>query len=145
MKSFFIIFAATVTTAACLLQGCRGDSVMQSPLAQAEHDFENGRYAAAQTICDSLAPKCDSTDMPVSELCRLSLLFMKLGDYAGDIDTNTAQAARTLMIAIDRNADSTLHFLNSVPVEDQARVAILTAINEARNTPAITDTITYDY
>ena len=53
-------------------------------------------YAAAQTICDSLAPKCDSTDMPVSELCRLSLLFMKLGDYAGDIDTNTAQAARTL-------------------------------------------------
>ena len=118
---------------------------MQAPLAQAEQDFDNGRYRAAQAICDSLAPKGDSTDMPVSELCRLSLLFMKLGDYTGDIDTNTAQAARTLMMAIDRDADSTLVFLNTVPVEDQARVAILTAINEARNAPAITDTITYDY
>ncbi|MDE6158050.1 MAG: hypothetical protein K2K22_04775 [Muribaculaceae bacterium] len=145
MRNFFIIFAAAMMTAACLMQACRGDVATQSPLEQAEQAFENGRYSTAQIICDSLAPKDGHSNASVSELCRLSLLFMKLGDYSGDIDTNTAQAARTLMMAIERNADSTLVFLNTVPVEDQARVAILTAINEARNAPAITDTITYDY
>lgn len=129
---------------AASLAGCQGNSAY-STLDKAEQSYRDGRYALAQQLCDSIVLGERADSMSTAELCRLSLLFMRLADTAGDIDANTAFAARTLKAALNRNADSTLMFVSSVPVEDQARLAILTAINEAQSAPEITDTIGYDY
>lgn len=138
-------FAVAASIAAALSQSCNVAVSGGDTLTRAEDDFRNGRYELAQQMCDSLVAGTDFNTLSVSELCRLSLLFMRLSDTSDDIDTNTALAARTLKVAIERNADSTLMFLNTVPVEDQARVALLTAIHEAQSAPAITDTIGYEY
>ncbi|MCM1067382.1 MAG: hypothetical protein NC418_07410 [Muribaculaceae bacterium] len=145
MKRFTIYLAAGILMCAAAIQACSHPDSKLPPLARAEQAYADSRYSQAQLLCDSLILSPQYSELSVDELCRLSLLFMRLGDSAGDIDANTAFAARTLKSAIERDADSTLLFLNTVPVEDQARVAILTAINEAHDAPAITDTITYDY
>lgn len=130
--------------AATILQACGGGAPGRDPLGEAESEFNAGNYASAQQLCDSLLLGESLTALSVDQLCRLTLLFMRLGDSAGDIDANTAFAARTLKAAVDRNADSTLIFLNSIPLEDKARLAILTAINEARYAPAVSDSTDTD-
>ncbi len=131
--------------AAIIQSSCTSETQHTSPLDRAEQFYTEGYYHDAQKLCDSLITVDRQSTMNVDELCRLSLLLMRLGDNTGDTDANTAFAARTLKSAIDRNADSVMTFLNSATVEDKARIAILTAITEARDTPVICDTTAYDY
>lgn len=65
----------------------------QAPVDEAEEAFARGRYAKAQSVCDSivLGTAFDNTD--VWDLCRLSLLLVRLGENTGDNDVNTAFAA----------------------------------------------------
>ncbi|MDE6196370.1 MAG: hypothetical protein K2F91_00715 [Muribaculaceae bacterium] len=144
MKSFLIILSSLALLCVCLIQGCAGTGSDVSPLEQAEHAVANGRYAVAQELCDSMILGDRFGSMSVEELCRLSLVFMRLSENntSGE-EANTAFAARSLQAAIAADADSALLFLKNVPVEDQARAALITAISEAHNTPAISDTIYY--
>ncbi len=130
---------------ASLFSGCRGAAVPEDPLADAEQSFAEGQYVRAQMLCDSLLLGPDFDRLDVERLCRLSLMFMRLAENSVDNDANTAFATRTLDAAIERNADSTRTFLDKVPVEEKARVAILTAIYEAQKVPMPVDTLTYDY
>ncbi len=82
--------------------------------------------------------------LSVHDLCRLTLMFMRLSENTPNEEANTAMAARSLQTAIGRDADSTLYYLNSVPVEDLARVALITALSEAHNTPVLTDSISIE-
>ncbi len=145
MKRFLISISSAALLAACLLQGCDTDRARRSPLENAEIDFANGHYAGAQQLCDSLILGSGFNKLNVNELCRLSLLFMRLAENHGDEEANTALAARSLEAAMTRNADSTIMYLGQAPVEDQARLALITAINEGHKAPAVTDTIAYDY
>lgn len=116
----------------------------RTPVEHVELAIDNGRYATAQELCDSLILGPSFGNLSVNELCRLSLAFMRLSENTSNEEANTAFAARSLQAAIERDSDSTIIFLNSVPVEDQARLALITAINEAHNAPAITDTVDYE-
>lgn len=68
----------------------------------------------------------------VSELCRLSLLFIRLGEKSNDEQGNTAMATRALVAAYGLDSDSTSIYLHNVPVDDRARMAIVNALSNAR-------------
>ena len=59
--------------------------------------------------------------------------------FYGNEEANTVFAARTLQAASQKAPDSMVAFLSNVPVEDQARLALISAINEGLNRPAGSD------
>lgn len=131
-----MLAAATVS---CSHSAADGPAVLES----AELAYANGRYAGAQTLCDSLILSRGFDGLSTEQLCRLSLLFVRLAENHGNEDSNTAFAARALRAASDRSADSTAMFLSNAPVEDQARLALITAINEGLSRPFGCDSTIY--
>ncbi len=110
----------------------------------AEMAYDNGRYTTARTICDSIVNSAGFDSLGVDRLCRLALLYSRLSEQHGDEEANTAQATHCLEVAMSVNADSTLMFMSGAPVEEQARLALISAINEGRKTPIRPDTIDYE-
>lgn len=125
------------------LQAC-GSSAPATALSRAEDAVADGMYGVAQSICDDLSASAEFDRLSVDELCRLSLVYVKLGENTDNADANIIAAARSLQAAAERDADSTALFLDAVPVEDRARMAIISAINEAHNTPLLGDTLNFD-
>lgn len=127
MKYLILIFILTIGITSCN----SGSQPQVSELDSAQEAFEHGSFARSQQICDSLLSSDQFDDLNVKQLCRLSLLFMKLGENAGNEDVNTAMAARCISIAISRNSDSAALIIREMPTEDQARIDILTQLNES--------------
>ena len=113
-------------------------------LETAELAYDNGRYSTAQTICDSIVNSVGFDSLGVDRLCRLALLYSRLAEHHGDEEANTAQAAHCFETALSVNADSTLMFMAGAPVEEQARLALISAINEGRKVPIRPDTLDYE-
>ena len=119
---------------AAMLFSCNGSKELQeSALDKAESAYNNERYAKAQGICDSLVIGKSFSTLDTWDLCRLSLLLMRLAENAGEPETNTAFAARCMRAAVERDSDSTRIYVQAMPTEDQARIMLLTGINEARH------------
>lgn len=110
-----------------------------SALESAELAYANGRYAGAQKLCDSLVISNKYTTLNTQQLCRLSLLLVRLAENYGNEESNTVFAARTLQAASDKAPDSMAAFLSNVPVEDQARLALISAISDGLNRPQGSD------
>lgn len=123
----FIYFLAALVFAAC----SSAENTASNPLDRAEQDFENGRYAAAQRLADSIMLDAQLDSMPVDHLCRLSLLLMRLGENANEEQANTAFAAKAINAAIARDSDSTATIMNAVDVDDRARAVIVVALSNA--------------
>ena len=151
MKTFALASVLLLIASACSLSSCSGAGSKGDILDQAEQAYDNGDYGHAQSLCDSIVASGRADGLSVAKLCRLSLLFMRLSEHHTDnLDINTAMAAQAFILAADRDADSTMLLLNAMPVEDQARMAIITAINEARFAPqigdsAFVDSLIFDY
>lgn len=99
-------------------------------LENAEYAYNDGRYARAQAICDSLVLGTSFGHLDVDELCRLSMLFVHLGEQNGDEGGTTAMAARCLGAAFERDSDSTVAIIRVMPPEDRSRAMLLTALTE---------------
>lgn len=126
--AFFVVISVIVLTLAAV--SCRGSKDDYPALDKAEEAYAVGLYSEAQSIADSLMLK--SPDMlGVNELCRISLLFARLGDNNGNIDSNTAMAARALSAAFDLDSDSTVSYLGGIALDDRARMAIVAALTTA--------------
>lgn len=138
MKSVKILLFASLTY---FCAACGGTGASGSAIEQAQEAVHRGNYSLAQALCDSIVASGRDRDMSTADLCQLSLLYMRLSENTRDIGDNTAMAARTLQAAMERDADSTLIFVNTIPVEDQARVALLLAITEAHRTPVSPDSL----
>lgn len=131
MKKLIEIIMCAVP-ALILAIACSGPDVGSvTPVDEAEDAFAHGRYAKAQNVCDSIVLGPSFADTDVWDLCRLSLLLVRLGESTGDNDVNTAFAVRCLRAAIQRDSDSTSIYIQAMPNEDRARMMILSAINEA--------------
>ncbi len=98
-------------------------------LADAEMAYSQGHYDNAQLIADSITAAGVLERMNVDMLCRLSLLYMHLGERF-DEEANIANAAKTLDAAAARDNDSTIVFIRALPVEDQARFVLVEAVSE---------------
>lgn len=136
LHSLLLLAIATVATAGCSSAANEGDS----PLERAQNAYVHNRYVRAQTICDSMLLGDHFHDLDVCQLTDLSLLLMRLGEHSNDADINTAFAARCIKAAWSRDSDSTKTIMRQLPSEDQGRVMILTALNEASERINETDT-----
>lgn len=146
MKSIIFIIIGSLTGLALLAASasCSRQDTAGNSLAAAELAYANSRYEAAQALCDTLVNAKEFSSLNTDELCRLALLFVRLSEYHGDENANTAFAAKTLEAAIERNADSTALFLSKVPVEDLARLTLISAISEGRRNPVSLDSLEFD-
>ena len=136
LHSLLLLAIATVATAGCSSAANEGDS----PLERAQNAYVHNRYVRAQTICDSMLLGDHFHDLDVCQLTDLSLLLMRLGAHSNDADINTAFAARCIKAAWSRDSDSAKTIMRQLPSEDQGRVMILTALNEASERINETDT-----
>jgi len=133
---FFVLLTLALAAAAT---ACTEHRNSTPSLESAELAYANGRYGGAQAICDSIILGREFGTLNTQELCRLSLLFVRLAENYGNEEANTAFAARTLHAASMKAPDSMAAFLSNVPVEDQARLALISALNEGLNRPAGSD------
>ena len=116
----------------------------QQPLRRRSEERRVGKDAA-QSLCDKLVNDQEFfSSLNTDELCRLALLFVRLAENYGDENANTAFASKTLDAAIERNADSTALFLARAPMEDRARLSLISAISESRRNPVSVDSLEYD-
>ena len=99
-----------------------------SLLEDAELAYGTGHFDDARQIVDSISAGT-LQNFDVSTLCRLSLLYVRLGERS-DEEVNFANAARAIEAAALRDNDSTMTFFRSLPVEDQARFRLVEAISE---------------
>ena len=136
LHSLLLLAIATVATAGCSSAANEGDS----PLERAQNAYVHNRYVRAQTICDSMLLGDHFHDLDVCQLTDLSLLLMRLGEHSNDADINTAFAARCIKAAWSPDSDSAKTIMRQLPSEDQGRVMILTALNEASERINETDT-----
>lgn len=98
-------------------------------LEDAEVAYGAGHFDDAQQIADSISAPGNLQELDVSTLCRLSLLYMRLGERS-DEEANFANAARAIEAAATVDNDSTVAFFLALPVEDQARFRLVEAISE---------------
>ena len=125
-----------LVAASASLVSCGGDSVSDS-VGYAEEAFNDGRFAKAQALCDSLVLGNSFSELSIDQLCRLSLLFAKLGENGADDEANTAFAAYSLRRALTLDKDSVSIFTHSLSMDDQARFMPLTVLAAPVDTNAI--------
>ena len=111
LKTIFLIVPLS-------LMACGGSVADGNDLAAVEQSVEAKNYDLAQSICGAFVTD-STTSLNVGELCRLSVVYMRLSDVK-DEDENTASALQCLRTALKLNADSVQSFYNNLPV-DQAR------------------------
>lgn len=117
-----------ISLLAVVAMSCRDNSGAADVITTAEQAVEARDYDLAQSICETFVT--DSTSrLDVSELCRLSMVYMSLSDV-DDVDNNTASALQCMRTAMKLNADSALSFYNSMPVEQTRHIQILLQLEQ---------------
>lgn len=109
---------------------CSGKGVApETSIEKAEAAFAAGHYTTAQQLADSMMVSDNFPTMAATDLCRLSLLYVRL-DEMSDVNGNVAMAAQALDEAALRDSDSTALFIAALPVDDRARLLLVEGISE---------------
>ncbi len=142
----YLLYVTAVFAALCAAGACtHTPTTPQTSLDRVEAAYSAGRYATAQALADSLVIGSDFATLDTWDLCRLSLVLMRLGENADKSEGNTAFAARCLKAAVTRDSDSTALYIKVVNNEDRACLMLLKSLNEASHTaPADEDSIPYE-
>lgn len=126
--NFLKLTVITAVTAAAT--SCGGIGQTGDPVTRAEALYEDGRYAEVQTMCDSLVTPARINSLSVDQLCRLTLMFIKLADYSAE-DDNIAMATRCFRDAGERSADSVSAFFQKCPLDQQSQLLLLSRISQS--------------
>ena len=138
MKHLLTALAVLLALAAC---GHLGTTAPADDIALAEQALEQGRYAKAQRIADTLVLGNSFGALSVDEKCRLAMLFMQLSENAEDAGGATAAATRCFSAALAADSDSTMLFMRNLEGENRARAMVLTALYEASERTVSADSI----
>lgn len=109
---------------AAALTGCSGSSSVADELRQAEDAIAFGDMETAQSVAQKVIGKSNLSDLPASQLARLSMVYMHIADSA-DRENNVAQAADLCRMAYKVNADSAAAYYSSVDPEQYPYVDML--------------------
>lgn len=140
MKLSVQIILSIVLTV-CVASCSHTATMPPQPLEAAEQAYTEGKYAKAQMLADSLMLSSGFSDLHATSLCRLSLLLMRLSEVNGDAGGNIALAAHALEAAERCDSDSTAWFIESLPVDDRARLIMVNSIAEGSRFVADTDSL----
>lgn len=132
-----LFIVLTVCVASC----SHTATMPRQPLEAAEQAYAEGKYAKAQMLADSLMLSPAFSGLQATSLCRLSLLLMRLSEVNGDAGGNIAFAAHALDAAERCDSDSTAMFIESLPVDDRARLIMVNSITEGSRFVADTDSL----
>ena len=139
-RNLTAFFIAVVVAAAAMTACSYSPAPTGGALERAEQAFAEGRAVSAQAIADSIVLGSSFGDLDTEGLCRLSILFVHLGENAPHEETNMAFAAHALKAAYMRDSAYTAQFVSALPVEDRPGIMIVTAIVDAAN-PLRPDTL----
>lgn len=117
-----------LTVLALAITACTGE--INDPVSAAENDFEAGQFESAKTICDSLITDENLVALSIDELCRISVLMVKLAEH-GEEEANMALAARCMQAAISRDADSVAIFAHNLPVDQQSQTVLIQQLSNS--------------
>lgn len=133
MRNLSHFFLYIIVVLAFGLASCGGGSVDGS-LDAAENSLANNDYSEAVGICNRIARRDSLNDLTVTQLCRLSMIYMQLSENR-DEDVNVAMATRCFHLAMEHDADSVASFFNNIPVENQHWVHFLNSLNKVLAAP----------
>lgn len=120
----------SATLACCLaicFTSCRPVDTTDDDIATAEQAVDASDYTLARSICESFTTDSTST-LGVSELCRLSIIYMKLSDI-NNPDINTAAATQCYQSAMRADSDSAIAFYNTLPIDEARHVEIMSQLD----------------
>lgn len=117
-----IVGAAAIGAVAAACSG--GGASVADELRSAEAAIAFGDMDAAQNVASSVIGKKNLSDLPASQLARLSMVYMHLADST-DRENNIAQAADLYRMAFDADPDSAAAFYSSVDPEQYPYVTML--------------------
>jgi len=120
-KRLIAIVAGAMALASC------GSPDTDRNISLAEEAMESGEYARAREFCDNLALGPDSATMSVSQLGRMSIIYMQLADNA-DEDENMAMAVRCFNMARRLDADSIEIFYHGLGAEHMRHAMTLMSL-----------------
>lgn len=127
-----ILYILTVICSAALaVTACRGDYNAADDIATAERAVDARDYPLARSICETFVTD-STTTLGVGELCRLSLVYMKLSDIENP-DLNTAAATQCYHSAMHADSDSASAFYDSVPIDEARHVEIMSQLDRILN------------
>ncbi len=117
----------TIVCSLLILASCSGGADGADAISNAETLLANNKYTGAKKICDNLVSHEGKNPLSAGELCRLSILYMKLSEYANE-DDNIATATLCFKKAVAINPDSVEEFLSRLPVEEIKYASIVRSL-----------------
>lgn len=102
-------------------------------LSVAEAALEQYNYGVAYDLCQQVSSG-DVDKLSVRDLCRLSLLYMKLSDLK-DLEDNALVATDFYRKANAINEDSAKIFYDNLPIEDARYVELMSQLQRILDHP----------
>lgn len=100
----------------------------------AEADYMERHYDSARDICNELVNGDNFDRLSIDQLCRLSVLLVKLSD-CNDEDSDIALAAKCMQEAMNRNADSVRFYVEAMPVDERSQSVLIQQLITAIESP----------
>lgn len=116
-----------------LLAACSGVGESDK-ISHAELSIMEGDYTEAQDVCDNLLKNRPMNAFTVNELCRLSIVYMRLSENH-NADDNVATAIQCYRTAMRLDPDSVVSYFMNVPIEDVQYEATLKSIAKSLDCP----------
>ncbi len=109
---------------AAILAAC-GSSTADERIGAAEMSVESGDTDDARRGIELLLNSSDTAAMSAAELCRAALVYSALSeDSRSGSEADAAMAARCVRRALRRNPEAVDTFMQALPVEQRARLAM---------------------
>ena len=116
-----LIFAllALLPLGACTDKTNAGDAI-----SRAETALDDAQFDRAQDICDSLVNGDGCASLSTSDLCRTSLVYIKLAEVR-EQEFNTASAMTCLGAAMSKDSAAVDDFIAQQPADDQSMLIMV--------------------
>lgn len=130
MKAAFKILLITL-----LLTSCGGNrTIDDSAITDVEIMISAKDFESAQSACDDMIEGKDLKQIPVRNLCQLSVFFAKLSEQQNQED-NMANATKCYRAARSLNADTTAKYFSELPMEDIQYAELLKNLANLMDSP----------
>lgn len=137
----------TLAAMCMAITGCRNPYTPADDIATAEQALNIQDYELARSICETFTTD-STTGLTVTDLCRLSIIYMKLSDVE-NTEINTATATQCYRNAMKADSDSATLYYNSLSIDEARHVEIMSQIdrilNGSSNYYIDQDSVTMDY
>lgn len=134
MKSRTIkILRAALCTAVATLASCSSSTDIEASIRAAEAEVAIGNYTAAVDMCNDLWQSADTASFSAVQLCRMALVYAGAADNDVDNDSNMGAAARCFDKAYKSNPDSTMKYVENLPVAEQSAARMMMQLMHGRD------------